>query len=163
MIKDKMVKKWWVIPATLAAGIVFLSIPAGPSWQNYNPDWISLVLIYWCFATPGRINLTSAWLTGIFLDVVTFGVLGRYALSKFLIILIARRLALRVRIFPLWQQSLVILVLLLLESLVLILADFLIIDKKVSYGPVIGVVIGAVIWAPLYFVLRKIRHWARLP
>ena len=163
MIKDKTKKRWWVIPGTLAVGIVFLSIPAGPSWQNYNPDWVSLVLIYWCFAIPSRIKLPSAWLTGIFLDVVTFGAVGRYALSKVLIVFIANRLAFRVRIFPMWQQSLVMLVLLLLESLVLISADFLIIGAKFSYSPIMGVVIGGALWFPLYFVLRKIRHWARLP
>ena len=163
MIKDQTKKRWWVISGTLAVGIVFLCIPAGPGWKNYNPDWVSLVLIYWCFAIPSRIKLTSAWLTGIFLDVVTFGALGRYALTKTLIVFIANRIAFRVRIFPIWQQSLVMLVLLLLESLVLILADFLIVGANVSYSPIVGVVIGGALWFPLYFVLRKIRHWARLP
>ena len=52
-------KKWWVIPGTLAIAFCFWALPAGPGWQNYAPDWVSLILIYWCFAIPGKVSLGS--------------------------------------------------------------------------------------------------------
>ena len=163
MINTPSHKKWWIIPATLAVAVVFVAIPAGPVWQSYTPDWTSLIIIYWCFAIPGRINLGSAWLIGILLDIVSFGVLGRYAFSKMLIVFIAERLALRVRTFPIWQQALLILVLLLIETIVVTLAEVLTGKIDFSYERIIATIIGAALWIPLYFVLRRLRHWARLP
>ena len=79
-------KKGWVIPATLIAGACFWVLPAGINLPNYDPDWISLILIYWCFAMPGKIGLGYAWCVGLFLDILSFGTLGRYALSKVVIV-----------------------------------------------------------------------------
>jgi len=156
-------KKWWIIPATLAVAFVFFAIPAGPNWQNYSPDWISLILIYWCFAIPGKISLGSAWSIGLLLDVVSFGILGRYALSKVLIVFLAERLSFRVRIFPVWQQSFLILGLLLFETLMVTFSGIIGGEIDFSAGRAIAIVLGAVLWFPLYFVLRRLRHWARLP
>ena len=32
-----------------------------------------------------------------------------------------------------------------------------------SYGRWIAIAVGALLWFPVYFVLRRVRHWARLP
>ncbi len=156
-------KKWWIIPATLAVAIVLSAIPVGSHWQTYRPDWVSLVIIYWCFAVPGKIGLGSAWLIGILLDVLSFGVLGRYALSKVLIVFIADRLSLRVRTFPIWQQAWLILLLLLAETLMVTLSEVFVGRMHFTYDRVIASIIGALLWIPIYFVLRRLRHWARLP
>jgi rod shape-determining protein MreD len=157
-------KKWWVIPGTLVIAFCFWVLPGGLQGQNYAPDWISLILIYWCFAIPRKIGLGSAWLTGLLLDVVSFGVLGRYALSKVVIVFLAERLAFRVRVFPVWQQSFVISVLLAVETALLILLGLTLGEPELfSYSRWIAVVVGALLWFPVYFVLRRVRHWARLP
>ena len=156
-------KKWWVIPGSLAIAFCFWALPAGPGWQNYAPDWVSLILIYWCFAIPGKVSLGSAWLTGLLLDVVSFGVLGRYALSKMIIVFLAERLAFRVRIFPVWQQSFLILGLLAVETALLALLGMTLGEIDFSYGRWVAIAGGALLWFPVYFVLRRVRHWARLP
>ena len=156
-------KKWWVITGTLAIAFCFWALPARPGWQNYAPDWVSLILIYWCFAIPGKVSLGSAWLTGLLLDVVSFGVLGRYALSKMIIVFLAERLAFRVRIFPVWQQSFLILGLLAVETALLTLLGMTLGEIDFSYGRWVAIAGGALLWFPVYFVLRRVRHWARLP
>ena len=163
MINTTPHKKWWVIPVTLAVAIILSAIPSGSNWPSYKPDWVSLVIIYWCFAVPGKIGLGSAWLIGILLDVVSFGVLGRYALSKVLIVFIAERLSFRVRTFPVWQQSWLIFLLLLAETLIVTLSEVFVGQIHFSYDRVIASIIGALLWIPIYFVLRRLRHWARLP
>lgn len=163
MINTSRQKKWWVIPATLAIAIVLTAIPNGSTWKNWTPDWVSLILIYWCFAIPSRISLGSAWLIGLLLDVVSFGTLGRYSLSKVLIVFMAERLAFRVRIFPIWQQALLILVLLLVETIVIALSEVFVGDIHFTYDRVMASIIGAALWLPIYFTLRRLRHWARLP
>ena len=156
-------KKWWVIPITLLVAFCFFAVPNGASSKNYNPDWISLVLIYWCFAVPKKIGLVPAWLIGLLLDVVSFGTLGRYALSKLIIVFLADRLALRVRMFPVWQQSFIILVLLTIETAILLFIGIIISDINFSHDRWIAVLVGALLWPVIYIMLRRLRHWARLP
>ena len=156
-------KKWWVIPGTLAVAFCFWALPAGPGWQNYAPDWVSLVLIYWCFAIPGKVGLGSAWLTGLLLDVVSFGILGRYALSKTIIVFLAERLAFRVRVFPVWQQAILILGLLAVETALVTLLGIVLGGPDISSGRWVAIAVGALLWFPVYFSLRRLRHWARLP
>ena len=156
-------KKWWTIPGTLIVAFCFWAVPAGPGWQSYSPDWVSLVLIYWCFATPGKVGIGSAWLVGLLMDVVSFGLLGRYALSKAVVVVLARRLALRVRIFPVWQQSFVISILLAVETLLLTLIGVGLGEVNFLYGRWMAVVGGGLLWFLVYFLLRRVRHWARLP
>ena len=156
-------KKWWVIPGTLAVALCFWAKPAGPGWGHNAPHRVSLILIYWCFAIPGKVSLGSAWLTGLLLDVVSFGVLGRYALSKTIIVFLAERLAFRVRIFPVWQQSFLILGLLAVETALLTLLGMTLGEVDLSYGRWVAIAGGGLLWFPVYFVLRRVRHWARLP
>ena len=102
-------------------------------------------------------------MTGLLLDVVSFGVLGRYAFSKTIIIFLAERLAFRVRIFPVWQQSFLILGLLAVETALLTLLGMTLGEAEFSYDRWVAIVGGALLWFPVYFVLRRVRHWARLP
>ena len=156
-------KKWWVIPITLLIAFCFFAVPTGGSLNNYNPDWISLVLIYWCFAVPKKIGLLPAWLIGLFLDVVSFGTLGRYALSKLVLVFFADRLALRVRMFPVWQQSFIVLILLIGETVLLMFIGIIIGDIDFSSNRWIAVLIAAFLWPVIYIILRRVRQWARLP
>ena len=94
---------------------------------------------------------------------VSFGVLGRYALSKMIIVFLAERLAFRVRIFPVWQQSFLILGLLAVETALLALLGMTLGEIDFSYGRLVAIAGGARLWVPVYFVLRRVRHWARLP
>ena len=102
-------------------------------------------------------------MAGLLLDVVSFGALGRYAFSKMIIVFLAERLVFRVRIFPVWQQSFLILGLLAVETALLTLLGMTFGEIEISYGRWVAIVGGALLWFPVYFVLRRVRHWARLP
>jgi len=65
-------RRIWVIPATFLASYVLISFPVGPQWRGYVPDWVTLVLIYWCMAAPQRVGVGAAWLVGLGLDLPDF-------------------------------------------------------------------------------------------
>ena len=98
-------RRLWVLPATFVVAFVMFALPVGEEWKSYMPAWVTLVLIYWCLAAPKKITLGTGWLIGLALDILAFGLLGRYALTKTLITYLTRRVALRVRVYPVWQQS----------------------------------------------------------
>jgi len=156
-------RRLWVLPATFVVAFVMFALPVGEEWKSYMPAWVTLVLIYWCLATPEKITLGTGWLIGLALDILAFGLLGRYALTKTLITYLTRRVALRVRVYPVWQQSVFVLMLLALESVILVAIGYLIEGNIQGLAQWRALAIGAALWPFIFWFLRHCRRWSRLP
>lgn len=151
-----------VIVVTLLIAIVLAVMPL-PEWARlYRPQWVTLVLIYWTLALPQRVGVTVGFSLGILLDALTGTLLGQHALSLSLIAYITLKTHQRVRLFPLWQQSVFVLSMLLLERLLTAIA------MGVAGRGVAGVefwlasVVGALLWPWAYFILRDLRRRFRV-
>ncbi|HVK98959.1 MAG TPA: rod shape-determining protein MreD [Dongiaceae bacterium] len=89
-----------------------LTIMPLPEWANAGrPAWVAMVLIYWVIAQPHRVGVVVGWLAGLMLDVLVGNVLGQNALALAVIAYTAYVLHMRIRVFPIWQQCLAVLVL----------------------------------------------------
>ena len=89
-----------------------------PEWLAVaRPEWVTLVLIYWCMALPNRVGVGVAWGIGLMLDVLRIGLLGQNALALCIIAYITLKLYQRLRVFPLWQQALSVFVLVSLSQM----------------------------------------------
>ena len=163
MISSGTQRRLWVLPATFVVAFVMFALPVGEEWKNYMPAWVTLVLIYWCLAVPEKITLGTGWLIGLGLDILAFGLLGRYALTKTLITYLTRRVALRVRVYPVWQQSVFVLMLLALESVILVAIGYLIEGNIQGLAQWRALAIGAALWPFIFWFLRHCRRWSRLP
>ena len=147
-----------VILATFCVALLLMILPM-PDWARaFRPQWVTLVLIYWVIALPHRVGVGSGFVAGIILDVLTGTLLGQHALGLSIVAFIAIQLHQRIRVFPFWQQSLGILVLLLIEHL---LAFWLTgatrgITPGLTYWAV--PLIGALLWPWVFVTLRKIRR-----
>jgi rod shape-determining protein MreD len=107
----------WVIVLSLVVSLMLAIMPL-PSWATvWRPDWVALVLIYWCIATPQRVGIATGWLVGITRDVLNETLLGQQALSLCLIAYLSVRLHRRIRLFPLWQQAIGVFVVITVEQL----------------------------------------------
>ena len=151
-----------VIVVTFLIAIVLAVMPL-PEWARlYRPQWVTLVLIYWTLALPQRVGVTVGFSLGILLDALTGTLLGQHALSLSLIAYITLKTHQRVRLFPLWQQSVFVLGMLLLERLLTAIA------MGVAGRGVAGVefwlasVVGALLWPWAYFILRDLRRRFRV-
>jgi len=151
-----------VIVVTFLIAIVLAVMPL-PEWARlYRPQWVTLVLIYWTLALPQRVGVTVGFSLGILLDALTGTLLGQHALSLSLIAYITLKTHQRVRLFPLWQQSVFVLGMLLLERVLSALA------MGVAGRGVAGVefwlatVVGALLWPWAYFILRDLRRRFRV-
>ena len=104
-----------IIALSFIAALALTVVPL-PDWlAPLRPEWVVLVLIYWCMALPERIGVGIAWLTGLLLDVLRSGLLGQHALSLAVVAYITLQLYQRLRIFPLWQQAFSVFILVLLH------------------------------------------------
>jgi rod shape-determining protein MreD len=147
-----------IIVATLCVAMLLVILPM-PEWARpFRPQWVTLVLLYWVIALPHRVGVGSGFLAGIVLDVLTGTLLGQHALSLSVVAFVAIQLHQRIRVFPFWQQSLGILVLLVADHL---LALWVIgATRGVTPGLIYWSVplIGALLWPWVFVTLRKIRR-----
>lgn len=113
------ISNWFVILISLLIAIILTLLPM-PDWTVWlRPAWVLLVLIYWTTALPHRVNVGTAWIAGLCLDVLNGTLLGEHALAFSLVVYFAIRIHSRFRMFPLIQQGLFIFLFVLLYQFIL--------------------------------------------
>lgn len=141
----------WFIVLSLIVALVLNLIPAGriPG----VPDWVALVLAFWCVREPFKVGMTAAFAIGIVMDVADAALFGQHALGYVLLAYGAGRLSRRVLWFSFAEQALHLLPLLLAVQVVTVLvrlaggADF------PGWAYFLGSFTAALLWHPLTFLL----------
>lgn len=147
-----------VIIATLCIAMLLTILPM-PDWARpFRPQWVTLVMLYWAIALPHRVGVGSGFVAGIMLDVLTGTLLGQHALGLSVVTFVAIQLHQRIRVFPFWQQSLGILILLVIEHLLALWVTGA--TRGTSPGLIYWSVplIGALLWPWVFVTLRKVRR-----
>lgn len=147
-----------VILITICIAMLLTILPM-PDWARpFRPQWVTLVMVYWAIALPHRVGVGSGFVAGIVLDVLTGTLLGQHSLGLSVVLFIAIQLHQRIRVFPFWQQSLGVLVLLIVEHLL----SLWVIGATRGEAPGLGYwavpLIGALLWPWMFVTLRKVRR-----
>ena len=147
-----------IIIASLIVALL-LSVMPFPDWaEQLRPQWLALVLIFWCLMAPEKIGIASGWLSGLVLDVMTGSLMGTHALTLSVVAYITLTIYQRTRIFPLWQQSLIVFSLLLLEHIlnlwIIGVTNHVTPGLDYWFAPFIGLFI----WPWLYILLSELQH-----
>jgi rod shape-determining protein MreD len=151
-----------VIALTFVVAMMLTIMPLPEALRVFRPDWTLLVLVYWALALPLRIGVGIGWLVGIFQDVLTGSLLGQHALSYSVVAYLTLKLHQRIRLYPLWQQALSVLVLLTLGQLLILWVNGMIgrpIRSWLYWSPS---VFGAAVWPVVYAILRSLRRQFRV-
>lgn len=153
--------QWFILLTFLIAfAVTYLPLPL---WiDRFWPDWVSLVLIYWCLALPQRVNVGTAWVVGLFQDAAAGTLLGQHALALAVIAFLTVKTHQRIRVNPLWQQALSVLGLLIINQLLVLW-----IDGITGYPPqnwwYLAPALGGMLWWPwLFIALRDLRRRLRI-
>ena len=126
---------------------------------EYSPDWLYLVVIYWILAVPNSIGLTTSWFIGLLTDVAFGTILGSNALTFVLIAFMITKTYKFVRYLTVYQQSIIIFLLLFLKQTILMWIDGMIrMEEIVLSAYYWSVLISSLVWPLVYFVLRYIRR-----
>jgi rod shape-determining protein MreD len=148
----------FVILSTLLAAMVLAIMPL-PEWAvPFRPQWYTLVLIYWALALPERVGVGIAWLVGILVDVMTGTLLGQHALALSLITFVTIKTHQRVRLFPLWQQSVTVLLLLSLEKLLSLWVIGAVGQPAPPPSFWAPPLVGMLLWPWVFIILRDLRR-----
>ncbi|VAW50129.1 Rod shape-determining protein MreD [hydrothermal vent metagenome] len=140
-------------------GAFMLAIMPLPNWAvEFRPDWVTLVLIYWAMASPTKIGVTTAWFTGLLLDVSYGTLIGQHAVGIVLVIYVIHMQHQRLRVASLLQQAIVIFFLLLIKQLLVLWVDGIIGRAPESWLYFMPTITSTFLWPWIYLILRDIRR-----
>ena len=123
-------------------------------WKNValTPDFVALVLAFWCIRQPRLVGLGAGWVLGLLTDVGNGVLMGQHALAYSLLAFAAITLSRRILWFPLWGQALHVAALLLFAQVVAALGRLAAGAEFPGWSIAVGPVLGAALW-PVVSVL----------
>jgi rod shape-determining protein MreD len=148
----------WVIWATLVLALLLSVAPMPQFMEIGRPLWLALFLSYWVLAVPHRIGMIGAWCMGLVEDVLFGSLLGQNALILTLIIFLVLSLQRRLQMFPMWQQSLVLLVVFGIAQLVQLWLNALTGNRPPTLAFVLPALISALLWPWVFAILRGLQQ-----
>lgn len=147
-----------VIVFTLIVALILTVVPM-PDWLvDARPEWVALCLMYWCIALPQRVGVGTAWVAGLFLDVLRGALLGQHALALAVVAYLALLLHQRIRVNPVWQQSLSVLVLVTIYQILVLWVNGIIGKPSASWTSWLPSVASMLVWPLVFAALRSLRR-----
>lgn len=147
-----------IVVGTLIVGFVLSQVPLPDTLAWWRPEWVAMIVIYWVMALPHRFGIGMAWLAGLALDVLKGSLLGMNALALTIVAFITLILHKRLRMFPVWQQAMMVLVLVGINQLVFRWIQSFSGESGQGLVILLPAVMSALIWPWVFVVLRGIRR-----
>ncbi|HXD84589.1 MAG TPA: rod shape-determining protein MreD [Rudaea sp.] len=110
----------WLFWGSVFAGYLLQLMPLPQALLPLKPWWLALVLVYWTLEAPEHVSLGRAFVLGLIGDLFVGDMLGEQALRLCIFCFILMRFRARLRFFPMWQQALAVLALLVNDRIVLL-------------------------------------------
>jgi rod shape-determining protein MreD len=153
-------------------GVVLLSLlvalslevtPLPTDMSPWRPPWLALAAVYWALAYPRRYGLALAWFAGIVLDVLKGGVLGQHALAMTVATWLALRFQLRIRVFPIWQQTAMVGALIAIHQFLVFWVDGVTVGAELSWQRATPTLAAVIAWPLLVALLDRLRLRTGMP
>ncbi len=142
------------IALTLIAALMLNLLPWSGAWLWIKPDFVALVVLYWCIEQPRKVGFVSAWMMGLFMDVADGTLLGQHALAYSILAYASIVLHRRVRMFSGTPQVVHVLLLLLLNDLIVLAIRLVAGADFPGLRYFIGSFVAAALWLPLGALLK---------
>ena len=143
-----------IVMITLVIAMILMLLPLPEVLRLFRPEFVLMVLMYWAMALPRKVSVGVAWVVGVLMDVMMGGALGVTAFSYALVIFLTARFHLQLRQYPVWQQALIILSLVLLVHIIAVLVS----PQTASWFMWLPAVTSMIIWPMNYSLLRNVRR-----
>ena len=111
-----------------------------------TPDFVALVLVFWCVNQPRLVGLGIGWMLGLVIDAGNGVLLGQHALAYSLLAFLAMSLSRRILWFGLIQQALHVAPLLAFAVAVTALVRLAAGAEFPGWTIFVGPLIGALLW-----------------
>jgi rod shape-determining protein MreD len=142
------------IAVTLVLALLLNLLPLADTALMLRPDFLAVVLLYWCIQAPRYVGVGIAWFMGLLMDVGDATVFGQHALAYAFLAYAAEYFRRRVLRFPLWQQAVQVAVLLALCSALVLLVRVVGGSPLPPWTYFVSALSGAALW-PIASVLLQ--------
>ena len=111
------------VTVTVIIALILAVLPLPHAIDIARPYLLLLLVIYWSLSAPRIAGMTFAWLCGMAIDLLKGTTLGQHALAFLVVSFLVHKFQLRIRIFPLSQQTMTVLILLLIYEVLVWYTD----------------------------------------
>jgi len=142
------------IAFTLIAALIVNFLPWPGPLLAMKPDFVALVVLYWCIQQPHKLGFAAAWLMGLMMDVAGGSLLGQHALAYSVLAFAGIVLHRRVLMFTLRNQILHVIPILLLSDLIVLVIRTLAGADFPGFNYFTGSLIAGALWPVMCFLLK---------
>lgn len=141
--------------STIVASFALALLLAFLPWPDmrYVPDFVALVLVFWCVHQPRLVGLGVGWVIGLVADAGNGVLLGQHALAYALLAFLAITLSRRILWFGPWYQALHVAPLLVLAAMAVMVVRLAAGAAPPAWSILVGPLIGAALWPPVSWLL----------
>jgi rod shape-determining protein MreD len=149
----------WFVGLTILLAFVANLLPFTGVALMLRPDFLALVLLYWCIQEPRLVGVAVAWCAGLFMDVGDATLFGQHALAYAVLAYAAEYFRRRVLRFSLWHQAAQV------AALLLVCAALVVLVRVVGGAPLprptyyVSSLVGALVWP----VISVLLQWPQRP
>ncbi|MDP2144795.1 MAG: rod shape-determining protein MreD [Gallionella sp.] len=153
---QRPVSNTFIVLSVLVA--LFLNaLPWEGVWLVLRPDFVALVMLYWCTHTPLRVGIGLSWVAGMLADVADASLFGQHALAYTLLAFGGVVLHRRLQMFDLRQQTTQVLGIFALTYGVYVLVHWQV-SGYVMWSYLLGCLTSTLLWAPLSIMFMAMRR-----
>jgi rod shape-determining protein MreD len=142
------------IAFTLIVALMVNLLPWSGPWLVAKPDFVALIVLYWCIQQPRKLGFAAAWLMGLMMDVAVGSLLGQHALAYSVLAFAGIVLHRRVLMFTMKNQILHVIPILLLNDLIVLVIRKLAGADFPGFGYFVGSLIAGALWPVMCFLLK---------
>lgn len=145
------------IALSLITALFVNGLPWGGIWLMLRPDFVALVLLYWCTHKPWRIGIGLSWTVGILADVADASLFGQHALAYSLLAFGGVVLHRRLQMFDLRQQTTQVFAIFVLTYAVYALIHWQV-NGYVAWLYFLGSITSTLLWTPISIMFKTMRQ-----
>ena len=139
---------------TLIAAMLANLLPWSGVALAIKPDFVALVLLYWCIEQPHKVGFSAAWMLGLFMDIADGTLFGQHALAYSILAYAGIVLHHRVLGFSGTPQVLHVVILLLMNDLIVLAIRAMAGADFPGFQYFAGSLIAGALWLPLGILLK---------
>lgn len=145
------------IVLTVLVALFLNGLPWGGIWLSLRPDFVALVLLYWCTHNPSRLGVGLSWFVGILADVADASLFGQHALAYTLLAFGGVVLHRRLQMFELRQQTTQVFLIFAVTYAAYALVQWQV-NGFLVWTYFLGCLTSTLLWAPLSIMFQAMRQ-----
>jgi rod shape-determining protein MreD len=149
---QRPVSNFFIISSVLVA-LFLTGLPWGGVGLLLRPDFVALVMLYWCTHKPMRVGIGITWAVGILADVADASLFGEHALAYTVLAFGGIVLHRRLQMFDLRQQTIQVFGIFAMTYAVYALANWQV-NGYVVWPYFLGCLTSTLLWMPLSIMFQ---------